>query len=99
VNATTLCTLLRELNALKGDFWIRLLYTHPAHWTDGLIRTIAECPKVTRYAQTWDGKMPFAVALTGNPFVGNVGSASCHYHRKNRLARPVETRVGGSTKD
>jgi ribosomal protein S12 methylthiotransferase len=41
--------LLRELNSLKGDFWIRLLYTHPAHWTDELIRTIAECPKVARY--------------------------------------------------
>jgi ribosomal protein S12 methylthiotransferase len=48
-DATTLCTLLRELNALPGDFWIRLLYTHPAHWTDELIRTIAECPKVARY--------------------------------------------------
>jgi ribosomal protein S12 methylthiotransferase len=45
----TLCTLLRELNALPGDFWIRLLYTHPAHWTDELIRTIAGCPKVARY--------------------------------------------------
>jgi ribosomal protein S12 methylthiotransferase len=45
----TLCTLLRELNALPGDFWIRLLYTHPAHWTDELIRTIAACPKVARY--------------------------------------------------
>jgi ribosomal protein S12 methylthiotransferase len=48
-DATNICTLLRELNALKGDFWIRLLYTHPAHWTDDLIRTIAECPKVARY--------------------------------------------------
>jgi ribosomal protein S12 methylthiotransferase len=48
-DATTICTLLRELNALKGDFWIRLLYTHPAHWTDELIRTIAECRKVARY--------------------------------------------------
>ena len=47
--ATTICTLLRELNALPGDFWVRLLYTHPAHWTDELIRTIAECPKVARY--------------------------------------------------
>jgi ribosomal protein S12 methylthiotransferase len=47
--ATTLCTLLRELNELPGQFWIRLLYTHPAHWTDELIRTIAECPKVARY--------------------------------------------------
>jgi ribosomal protein S12 methylthiotransferase len=48
-NSTTICSLLRELNALKGDFWVRLLYTHPAHWTDELIRTIAECPKVARY--------------------------------------------------
>lgn len=48
-DATTLCTLLRELNALPGDFWVRLLYTHPAHWTDELIQTIAECRKVVRY--------------------------------------------------
>jgi ribosomal protein S12 methylthiotransferase len=37
------------LNSLKGDFWIRLLYTHPAHWTDELISTIAACKKVARY--------------------------------------------------
>ena len=48
-DATTISTLLRELNSLEGDFWIRLLYTHPAHWTDELVRTIAECPKVARY--------------------------------------------------
>lgn len=48
-NASNLCTLLRELNALPGDFWIRLLYTHPAHWTDELIQTMADCPKVARY--------------------------------------------------
>ena len=48
-NSTTICTLLRELNELPGDFWIRLLYTHPAHWTDELIQTLAECPKVARY--------------------------------------------------
>ena len=48
-DATTLCSLLRELNALPGDFWIRILYTHPAHWTDELIQTIVACPKVARY--------------------------------------------------
>ena len=48
-DATTLCSLIRELNALRGDFWIRILYTHPAHWTDELIQTIAECRKVARY--------------------------------------------------
>ena len=47
--ATTISTLLRELNALPGDFWVRLLYTHPAHWTDELIQTMAECRKVARY--------------------------------------------------
>jgi ribosomal protein S12 methylthiotransferase len=49
VDSTTICTLLRELNSLEGDFWIRLLYTHPAHWTDELIHTMAGCPKVARY--------------------------------------------------
>ena len=49
VGATTLCSLLRELNEIPGDFWIRLLYTHPAHWTDELIQTIARCKKVARY--------------------------------------------------
>jgi ribosomal protein S12 methylthiotransferase len=46
---TALTTLLRELDAIPGDFWIRLLYTHPAHWSDELITTIAACPKVARY--------------------------------------------------
>jgi ribosomal protein S12 methylthiotransferase len=45
----TLCALLRQLNALPGEFWIRLLYTHPARWSDALIETIAACPKVARY--------------------------------------------------
>jgi len=49
VAAPSLSTLLRELNALPGDFWIRVLYTHPAHWSDELIATLAACPKVVRY--------------------------------------------------
>lgn len=45
----SLSSLIRELNGIEGDFWIRLLYTHPAHWSDELIATIAECGKVARY--------------------------------------------------
>ncbi len=45
----TLTKLLRELQKIEGDFWIRLLYTHPAHWSDELIACIAECDKVARY--------------------------------------------------
>ncbi|HRZ38288.1 MAG TPA: 30S ribosomal protein S12 methylthiotransferase RimO [Candidatus Paceibacterota bacterium] len=48
-HAETICSLVRALNDLPGDFWIRLLYTHPAHWTDALIETIAQCRKVARY--------------------------------------------------
>jgi ribosomal protein S12 methylthiotransferase len=44
-----LTTLLRQLQTIDGEFWIRLLYTHPAHWSGELIRTIAACPKVARY--------------------------------------------------
>ncbi len=45
----SLCVLLRELQKIEGDFWIRLLYTHPAHWSNELIETIAECDHVARY--------------------------------------------------
>src|SRR5438094_5244873 len=45
----TLASLLREIETIDGEFWIRLLYTHPAHWSDELIATIAECRHVARY--------------------------------------------------
>ena len=45
----TLVSLLREIQQIRGEFWVRLLYTHPAHWSDELIGTIAECDKVARY--------------------------------------------------
>jgi len=45
----SLASLLRALDAIKGDFWIRLLYTHPAHWSDELIATIAASKHVVRY--------------------------------------------------
>jgi len=45
----TLAELLREIQKIEGEFWVRLLYTHPAHWSDELIETIADCKKVARY--------------------------------------------------
>jgi ribosomal protein S12 methylthiotransferase len=44
-----LCELLHVIQRVEGDFWVRLLYTHPYHWTDELIETIAACDKVCRY--------------------------------------------------
>jgi ribosomal protein S12 methylthiotransferase len=45
----TLAGLLRKIDNMGGDFWVRLLYTHPAHWSDELIETIAQSSKVARY--------------------------------------------------
>jgi ribosomal protein S12 methylthiotransferase len=45
----TLVNLLDELGQIEGEFWIRLLYTHPAHWSDELIAAIARNPKVVKY--------------------------------------------------
>ena len=44
-----LSALLRAANELQGDFWLRVLYTHPAYWTDSLITTFAECEKIVKY--------------------------------------------------
>ncbi len=41
--------LLKRLNAIDGDFWVRILYTHPAHWNERLMDVMAACPKVCRY--------------------------------------------------
>jgi hypothetical protein len=45
----TLCRLLEELDQIEGNFWIRLLYTHPAHWSDEVVKTIAQSKHVARY--------------------------------------------------
>lgn len=45
----SLATLLRALNRIRGDFWIRVFYTHPAHWSDELISVFAKCKKVVPY--------------------------------------------------
>ena len=45
----TLTKLLAELDKIDGEFWLRLLYTHPAHWSDELIAAIAASRHVCRY--------------------------------------------------
>lgn len=48
-DGATLCALLRELDALPGDFQVRLLYTHPAHYTGELIDFLARARHVLPY--------------------------------------------------
>ncbi len=45
----SLIDLIRELDNIPGDFWVRLLYTHPAHWSQELIETLAQSKKIARY--------------------------------------------------
>jgi len=45
----TLSRLIQELDKIDGEFWLRLLYTHPAHWSDELIAAIAASRHVCRY--------------------------------------------------
>ncbi|SRR6266542_1323161 len=44
-----LARLLRELNAIDGLEWIRLLYLYPTTITDDVLDAMAECGKVCRY--------------------------------------------------
>lgn len=44
-----LARLLKNLVKIKEIEWIRILYTHPAHWTDELIKVYQENNKICRY--------------------------------------------------
>ncbi len=44
-----LASLLRRMCRIEGDFWIRVLYTYPSHWTDELIELFASEPKICKY--------------------------------------------------
>ena len=45
----TLSLLLKKLAPIMSDGWIRLLYTHPAHFTKELVSVIAETDNICRY--------------------------------------------------
>ena len=44
-----LVELLRELDAIKGDFWIRVLYSYPNEITDGFLEWMRTSPHAARY--------------------------------------------------
>ena len=44
-----LAELLRQLNDVDGIEWIRILYAYPLHFTEELIGTLAEAPKILPY--------------------------------------------------
>lgn len=48
-DGTGLAGLLETLNAIPGDFWIRVMYAHPAFLTSDHIAALGECEKVVPY--------------------------------------------------
>ena len=62
--------LLRQLNAVEGLEWIRMLYCYPDRITDELLDTIAECDKVLHYLdiplQHADGRILKKMNRTGD---------------------------------
>ena len=46
-DTVTFPKLLKLINNIPGDFWIRFLTSHPKDMTEELIKTLAECEKVT----------------------------------------------------
>lgn len=62
--------LLRQLNAVEGLEWIRMLYCYPDRITDELLNTIAECDKVLHYLdiplQHADGRILKKMNRTGD---------------------------------
>jgi ribosomal protein S12 methylthiotransferase len=41
--------LLKQVSPLMAGGWVRLLYTHPAHFTDDLIKTISNTDNICKY--------------------------------------------------
>jgi ribosomal protein S12 methylthiotransferase len=76
----TLAALLREIQTIEGDFWVRLLYTHPAHWSYELIETIAACDKVARYVD-----MPLQHIEEG--MLGRMRRETSRQHIEDLIAR------------
>jgi ribosomal protein S12 methylthiotransferase len=48
-NGYTLSSLIRDISAISGDFWIRLLYLNPTSVSDELLSAVAEEEKVCKY--------------------------------------------------
>lgn len=45
----SLARLLKSLVKIKELQWLKILYTHPAHWTDELIQVLKDNPKICHY--------------------------------------------------
>ena len=85
----TIAALLRELDGIEGDFWIRLLYTHPAHWSEELVRTIAASRKIARYVD-------IPLQHISDHMLGEMQRETSSQHIRN-LVRTIRAGIPGVT--
>ncbi len=85
----SLAALLRELDRIEGDFWIRILYTHPAHWSPELIETIARGRRIARYVD-----MPLQHIADG--MLGTMRRETSSAHIRD-LVRDIRAGIPGIT--
>ena len=79
--------LLREINAIEGDFIIRFMTSHPKDCTYELIDTIAECEKVERHLH-----LPFQ---SGNDRVLKVMNRKYTREKYLELVRYAKEKIDG----
>ena len=79
--------LLREINAVEGDFIIRFMTSHPKDCTRELIDTIAECEKVERHLH-----LPFQ---SGNNRILGVMNRKYTREKYLELVRYAKERIDG----
>jgi ribosomal protein S12 methylthiotransferase len=78
--------LLRRLNEISDIHWIRLLYSHPEHLTDGTIAAISSCEKVVPYLD-----LPFQHASKRMlDMMGRKGDKDGFLKQIQRLRRDIE---------
>jgi ribosomal protein S12 methylthiotransferase len=82
-----LARLLRELNAVSGLEWIRLLYLYPTTIDDAVLAAMAECDKVCKYID-----LPLQHA--SNPVLGRMRRPGTRRHY-DRLLTQIRHRVPG----
>jgi ribosomal protein S12 methylthiotransferase len=82
-----LARLLRDLNAVEGIEWIRLLYLYPTTIDDATLAAMAECEKVCKYID-----LPLQHA--SNPVLKRMKRPGTRQHY-DRLLDRVRTRVPG----
>jgi ribosomal protein S12 methylthiotransferase len=82
-----LARLLRDLNAVQGIEWIRLLYLYPTTIDDATLAAMAECEKVCKYID-----LPLQHA--SNPVLKRMKRPGTRQHY-DRLLDRIRTRVPG----